>query len=553
MEKIWLKNYSKNTPPHIDVNQYSNILDILDESVKTYSKRASYSCMGKELSYSQLDKNSDHFASFLQNDLGLKKGDKIAIQIPNTLAYPVVLFGALKAGLIIVSTNPLYTEREMEHQFNDSGATTLVILENFAHKLEVVLPDTPIKNVIVTRLGDFLGTPKGAVVNFAVKYIKKLVPAYNLPNTYMLSSALKSGSAKSFTRPNITHDDTAFLQYTGGTTGVSKGAELTHKNLIANMLQVYEWIKDKLEPGKEVIVTPLPLYHIFSLSVNALCFLKIGATNLLITNPRDIKGFIKILKKNYFSAMSGVNTLYNALMNHEDFASLDFSNLKASIAGGMALQTSVALRWKEITQSLIVEGYGLTEASPVVCINPLDGTDRVGTIGLPISSTEIMIADENGNALPVGQEGEICVRGPQIMRGYWKRPEETAKTFFGDWLRTGDVAIMDNDGFCKIVDRMKDMILVSGFNVYPNEVEEVASSHDEIIECAAVGVKDEHSGEVVKLFVVLKPGSTLNQKSIREYCKQQLVAYKVPKTVEIRDELPKSNVGKILRRHLRES
>lgn len=551
MQKVWLKNYPKGVPHEINTDSYASVNELFEEACRKFSDRSAFVNMGAAISFSELDQLATDFASFLQNHVGLKKGDRIALQMPNVLQFPVALFGALRAGLIVVNTNPLYTAREMQHQFKDSGAKAIVILANFAHNLEQVLDQTDIKTVVVTELGDMLGWPKSWVVNGVVKHIKKMVPAYQLPQALSFFEALDLGR-KSMVRPvDVTGDDLAFLQYTGGTTGVSKGAMLTHRNMVANMLQVSEWIKILLQEGQETVVTALPLYHIFSLTANCLSLMRFGSTNVLITNPKDIPGFIKTLRKTQFTIFTGVNTLYNALMNHPDFTKIDFSLLKCSVAGGMALQKAVAQRWKDLTQSPLVEGYGLTESSPVVCVNPIDGTDRPGTIGLPVSSTHIKVIDEDGKDLGLDQEGELCVLGPQVMKGYWQRPDETALVIDNEgWLRTGDVAVIDQDGFVRIVDRKKDMILVSGFNVYPNEIEDVVATHQKVLEAAVIGVPDEHSGEAVKLFVVRKDLS-LSKDELKTFCQQNLVAYKVPKHIEFRDELPKTNVGKILRRALR--
>ncbi|MGE0631349.1 MAG: AMP-binding protein [Pseudobdellovibrionaceae bacterium] len=553
MEKIWLKNYPKEVPPIINVEKYQSIPEVFDEAIRKYGNATAFTNLGFDLSFAELDKKSADFASFLQNELKLKKGDRIAIQMPNCLQFPIALFGAIRAGLVVVNTNPLYTAREMKYQFNDSGTKAVVILANFAHLLEQVLKDTPVESVIVTELGDMLPAPKKWIVNAVVKHVKKMVPPFHLPHAYKFNQALKIGSTAPFKPQNLTLKDLAFLQYTGGTTGVSKGAMLTHGNICANMLQIAAWIGPVVKEGQEMIITALPMYHIFSLTVNCLFFMNYGAHNILITNPKDIPAFIKDMKKYKFTCMSGVNTLFNALMNHADFGTIDFKQVKVTVAGGMALQTAVANRWKEKTKSLIVEGYGLTETSPVAAVNPLDGTDRVGTIGLPIPNTEMKIIDDNGKELNVGDVGEICIRGPQVMQGYWQKPEETANVMTADgYFKTGDIATIQEGGFFKIVDRKKDMILVSGFNVYPNEVEDVVATLPGIAEVAAVGIPDERSGEVVKLFVVKKDPALTDQQIIA-HCKAQLTGYKVPKSVEFRTELPKTNVGKILRRALRDS
>lgn len=549
MEKIWLKKYPKGVNAEIDLNTYKSIIDVFNEAVKNYGSKPCFTNLDHSLSYTDVDQLSDHFASYLLNICKLKKGDRIAIQMPNLLQYPVVLFGAMKAGLIIVNTNPLYTDREMEHQFRDADCKAVVIVDLYAHLLQKIISHTDVQHVIVTSVGDFLPFPKKHIVNTVIKYVKKMVPDYSLPLSVRLTEALKKGSQLSFDPAVMNHDDIAFLQYTGGTTGVAKGAMLTHKNILANMLQTFEWLRPKLKRGEEIVLTPLPLYHIFSLTVNCMTLMAFGAQNILVTNPRDIPEFIKIMKKYKPTVMSGVNTLFNALMNHKDFLSMDLSNLKISVAGAMALQEAVAKKWMKLTNSPVVEGYGLTETSPVACCNPIDGTDKVGTIGMPFPSTDIKLIDDKGDEVPMGEMGELCVKGPQVMKGYWQRPDETAKVMDGEWLKTGDIAVVDNDGFFKIVDRKKDMILVSGFNVYPNEVEDVVASHPAVLEVAAIGVPDEHSGEVVKIFVVKK--SDVTGDDLIAFSRKKLTGYKVPKKVEFRTELPKSNVGKILRKDLR--
>lgn len=507
--------------------------------------------LGHTLTFKDVDELSKRFACFLQHELELQPGDRIAIQMPNLLQYPIALFGALRAGLIVVNTNPLYTPSEMKHQFKDSGAKAIVILANFAKHLEEILPETNIQSVVVTEIGDRLPFPKNFIVNSVVKYVKKMVPKFDLPQAISFEEALNLGQEYTYDRPTLTKEDTAFLQYTGGTTGVAKGAILTHGNILANMLQIVEWMKPLLVRGQETVITALPLYHIFSLTVNCLTFMNYGARNVLITNPRDINDFIKTLKQTSFSVVTGVNTLFNALMNHPDFTKINFKNLKISVAGAMALQRPVAEKWKQLTQTLLVEGYGLTETSPVVCCNPVtENLDQIGTIGLPLPSTEVRLKDDEGHFVKEGDPGELCVKGPQVMKGYWNRDDETKKVIKDGWLHTGDVAVMDEKGYFKIVDRKKDMILVSGFNVYPNEVEEAIASHPDVFEVAVVGVPDEKSGEIVKAFIVKKT-ETLSEKDIIEYAKKSLTNYKVPKQVEFRHELPKTNVGKILRRALR--
>jgi len=553
MEKIWLKHYPAGVPAEVSADQYNSITDVLAEAVKKYGPNVAYVNMGAKMTYNELDQKSTAFAAYLQNSTDLKPGDRIAIQSPNVLQYPVVVFGALKAGLIIVNTNPLYTEREMIHQFNDSGAKALVILANFAHMLKEVLPKTQVKYVFITEIGDLMPFPKGAIVNFVVKSVKKMVPPYSVPGALSLKKALKTGAGQKFTKPAVKPSDIAFLQYTGGTTGVSKGAMLTHHNILINLEQMLALMKPFAEYGKETIVTALPLYHIFALTVNCLAFLKVGGTNVLITNPRDINAFVKELKKTKFTVLTGVNTLFNALLNHPEFAKLDFSNLKVSVGGAMALQLAVVERWKKVTGTTLVEGYGLTEASPLVSANPFDGTERIGTIGIPAPSTDVKLVDDDGHEITdFDTPGELCVKGPQVMKGYWQRPDETDKVIDKDgWLHTGDMAIWLESGFLKIVDRKKDMILVSGFNVYPNEIEDVVAMHPGVLEVAAIGVPSEKSGEAVKIFVV-KKDPNLTEKALLDFCREQLTGYKMPKIVEFRAELPKTNVGKILRKNLRE-
>ncbi len=551
MEKIWLKNYPPGISPEINLQQYQNLVEVFDEACRLNKGRAAYTNMDVSLNYEEVERMASQFASFLQNELKLQKGDRIAIQMPNLLQFPVAVFGAFKAGLVVVNTNPLYTAHEMEHQFKDSGAKAVVILANFANHLEKIINNTQIQSVVVTEIGDLFPFPKNIIVNSVVKHIKKMVPSYHLPHAYRFKQALDIGSHQQLTPTKLTQSDVAFLQYTGGTTGVAKGAVLTHGNILANMLQIVSWMGTKLKKKQEIAITALPMYHIFSLTVNCLAFMWYGAQNILITNPKDIPGFIKELQKSHFTIMTGVNTLFNALMNHPDFSKVDFSHVKISVAGAMALQRAVSERWKEKTGSTLVEGYGLTEASPVVCVNPITGGEKVGTIGLPVPSTDIKFIDEDGHEVKLGESGELCVRGPQVMQGYWNRPDETSQVLTADgWLKTGDIAQIDTDGFVKIVDRKKDMILVSGFNVYPNEVEDAIASNPKVLEVAAVGVPDEHSGEVVKVFIVKKDPS-LTEKEVMDYARQSLTGYKIPKQVEFRTELPKTNVGKILRRALR--
>jgi long-chain acyl-CoA synthetase len=551
MDKPWLKHYPSGIPAEIDLNAYQSIGDLFAQSVSAYGSRAAYINMGKSLSYDELDRLSAAFGAYCQSVLKLTKGARIALMMPNALQYPICLFGALRAGYTVVNCNPLYTEREIEHQLKDSGAELIVIMENFAHVLDKVVSRTPVKHVMVTQLGDMLDFPKRQLVNLVVKHVKKMVPDWNIPNAIQLRNALSEGSRHKMEKVEITHEDIAFLQYTGGTTGVSKGAILTHRNIIANLQQAHAWLAPFLK-GQEIIVTALPLYHIFALTANCLTFFKVGATNILITNPRDIPGFVKELAKYPFTAITGVNTLFNALINNPEFAKLDFRPLHVTLGGGMAVQRAVAERWKQITGVPLIEAYGLTETSPAATINPLDLEEYNGSIGLPISSTEVAIRDDAGNDLPIGASGELCIRGPQVMRGYWQRPEETEKVLMSDgFLRTGDVAVMDSSGFLKIVDRKKDMILVSGFNVYPNEIEDIIALHPGVLEAAAVGVSDPKTGEAVKLYVVKKdPNLTADQ--LIEHCRANLTAYKVPRQITFRNELPKTNVGKILRRELRD-
>ena len=553
MDKVWLKNYQPGVPAEIDINQFQSVSEVFARSVERFRDRPAMANMGKVYTYGELDALTVRFASFLQNTLKLPMGARVAVMMPNLLQYPVAVFAILRAGYTVVNVNPLYTPRELEHQLNDAGVDTIVILENFANVLQQVIARTAVKHVVLTRIGDLLGAPKSWLVNFAVKHVKKMVPAWKLPVTPVLfNDALKAGAAQPLTPVSIGHDDVAFLQYTGGTTGVAKGAMLLHRNIVANMLQAGAWVKPVVREGQEVIVTALPLYHIFSLTANLMVFTEIGALNILITNPRDIPGFIKEIKQYPVTAMTGVNTLFNALLNHPDFASVDFSTWRLALGGGMAVQKAVADKWKAVTGVPLIEAYGLTETSPAACMNPLDLTEYNGTIGVPIPSTDIQIRDSQGHEVAYGESGELCIRGPQVMKGYWRRPDETAKVIDEQgFLATGDMAMMTPDGFVKLVDRKKDMILVSGFNVYPNEVEDVLASHPGVLEVACVGVADEKSGEVVKVFVVRKDPA-LTEKDILAHCKANLTGYKVPKFVEFRDELPKTNVGKILRRALRD-
>ncbi len=552
MEKIWLKSYQPGVPAVIDVNQYSSLVDLLETTFHKFATRPAFHNMGKTITYAELDRMSYQFACFLQNDLKLARGDRVAIMMPNLLQYPVAMFGILRAGMIAVNCNPLYTPRELEHQLKDSGSKAIVIVENFANVLEQTLPKTDIKHIVVTGVGDMLSFPKGIVVNAVLKYVKKMIPHYSIPNTYRFNQALKLGSTTSLSKPIVKGEDIAFLQYTGGTTGVSKGAMLTHHNVVSNFLQARAWIQFLIKEGEEIIITPLPLYHVFSLVANCLIFSSVGAMNVLITNPRDMGGFIKELKKWKFTALTGVNTLFNGLLNHPDFKTVDFSHMKVSLGGGMAVQRAVAEKWKEVTGVPLIEAYGLTETSPAACINPMTLKEYNGYIGLPLPSTEVVIKDDNGADVDQGLVGEICIRGPQVMKGYWNRLDETEKVMTKDgFFRSGDMGYMTEDGFFKIVDRKKDMILVSGFNVYPNEVEDVLVSNPKVLEAAAIGMPDEKSGEVVKVFIVKKDPS-LTVEEVKAFAKANLTGYKLPKYVEFRSELPKSNVGKILRKELRD-
>lgn len=552
MEKIWLNSYQQGVDHEIDINQFQSVVEVFDKSVQKFRDRPALANMDKVISYADLDRLAGQFASFLQHKLQLTKGDRVAVMMPNLLQYPVAVFGTLRAGGTVVNVNPLYTPRELEHQLNDSGAETIVILENFANVLEQVIARTKVKNVIVASIGDMLGFPKRHIVNFVVRKVKKMVPAWNLPGHLRFNDALDAGAAQPYRPVKLTHDDIAFLQYTGGTTGVSKGAMLLHKNIVANMLQAGAWVKPVVREGQEVIVTALPLYHIFALTANLMVFTEVGALNILITNPRDIPGFIKELKKYPVTAMTGVNTLFNALLNNPEFKTVDFSTWRLALGGGMAVQKAVAERWKKDTGVTLAEAYGLTEASPAVCMNPLDIPEYNGTIGLPVPSTDMEIRDAEGHEVPMGEAGELFIRGPQVMKGYWNRPDETAKVIDAKgFLATGDMAVVSPNGFVKLVDRKKDMILVSGFNVYPNEIEDVVASHPGVLEVACIGVPDDKSGEVVKVFVV-KKDPTLTEQDVLEHCRKNLTGYKVPKAVEFRSELPKTNVGKILRRALRD-
>ena len=552
MEKLWLNSYEQGVNAEIDITQYSSISDVFRQSVEKFAHQPAFQNMGKTLTYAEVGKLAENFASYLQNVLKLPRGERVAIMLPNLLQYPIALFGILQAGLVAVNTNPLYTPRELEHQLKDSGATTIIVLENFANTLELVLPRTQIKHVIVASVGEMFGFFKGTLMNFVLRKIKKMVPEYRISGAIPFQTTLKEGAAHTFRPVTLTREDTALLQYTGGTTGVAKGAVLSHGNICANMLQAKEWIKNQLREGKETVIAALPLYHIFALTVNLMIFTNAGSKIILITNPRDMKGFIGELKKERISVFIGVNTLFNGMVNQPDFATVDFSNLRLTLGGGMATQKAVAEKWKKITGTPIVEAYGLTEASPGVCCNPLNIETYSGGIGLPIPSTEIELRDADGSTVAQGQPGELWVKGPQVMQGYWNRPEETAKAIDArGFLETGDIAVMDEKGWFKLVDRKKDLIVVSGFNVYPNEIEEVIAHNDKVMEVACIGVPNEKTGEALKVFVVKKDPS-LTKEELIAFCRTELTGYKVPKDIEFRDELPKSNVGKILRRELRE-
>ncbi len=559
-DRVWLKEYQAGVPHDADVTAYASIGAILKASCARYRDRPGFTNLGTAITFGELDERSRAFGGWLQTTAGLKRGDRVAIMMPNCLQYPIALFGALRAGATVVNVNPLYKPRELEHQLKDSGATVIVILENFAHTLAEVLPRTQVKTVITTQLGDLLKFPKSLLVNLVVRYVKKMIPPWQIARTVSFTDVLSSGATQPLAEPDVGPEDIAFLQYTGGTTGVAKGAVLTHGNMVANMQQAHAWLAPALSEGTEQVITALPLYHIFALTANSLVFMKIGALNILITNPRDMPNFVKELKSQPWSVITGVNTLFNGLLNTPGFDTIDFSRLRIALGGGMAVQRAVAERWKKVTGKPLIEAYGLTETSPAACINPLTITDYNGSIGVPIPSTYVSIRDEENHELPrraPGMEqaacvGELCIKGPQVMRGYYNRPDETALQMTADgWLRTGDMGYMDARGYVYIVDRKKDMILVSGFNVYPNEVEDVAMMHPGVLEAAAIGVPDEHSGEVVKL-VVVKKDPNLTAEDVIAHCRKELTAYKVPKIVEFRTELPKTPVGKILRRALRE-
>ncbi|HMG61071.1 MAG TPA: long-chain-fatty-acid--CoA ligase [Burkholderiales bacterium] len=551
MDRIWLKHYPPGVPAEVEYRQYRSIGELFESNTSKYRDRPAYTNMGRTISFGELECLSRAFGAWLQGQ-GLARGARIAVMMPNCLQYPVCVFGILRAGYVVVNVNPLYTARELEHQLKDSGSEAIVILENFAHVLQQVIARTPVKHVVIAALGDLLGA-KGAIVNFVVRHVKKMVPRWEIPGTIRFNAMIGEGERLDLKRVPVGHEDVAFLQYTGGTTGVSKGAVLLHRNILANLEQAAAWLRPFVkEDEPQAIVTALPLYHILSLTANCLLMMKAGGCNILITNPRDIPGFVKELQKHKFTMFTGVNTLFNALMNHPDFVKIDFSGLKVALGGGMPVQKAVADRWKKMTGCTLIEAYGLSETSPAVTVNPLDLGDYNGSIGLPISSTEVILRADDGREVPLGSPGEIWVRGPQVMKGYWNSPAETAKVLGRDgFLATGDIGVMDEKGYVRIVDRKKDMLLVSGFNVYPNEIEAVVAMLPGVLECAVIGVPDAHSGEVPKLFVV-KRDVSLTEADIRAHCEANLTGYKRPKTIEFRKELPKTNVGKILRRALRE-
>nr|WP_294103485.1 long-chain-fatty-acid--CoA ligase FadD [Providencia sp.] len=551
MEKIWLKNYPADVPEEINPDRFASLAELLENAVSQYADQPAFINMGAVMTYRKLEERSRAFAAYLQNGLGLKKGDRVALMMPNLLQYPIALFGVLRAGMVVVNVNPLYTPRELEHQLNDSGATAIVIVSNFAHTLEKIVFNTKVKHVILTRMGDQLSRPKATIVDFIVKYVKRLVPKYNLPDAISFRRAMHFGYRMQYIKPNITGGDLAFLQYTGGTTGVAKGAMLTHRNMLANLEQARAAYGPVLKFGAEYVVTALPLYHVFALMVNCLLFISVGGVNLLITNPRDVPDTVKQLAKFPFTSITGVNTLFNAWLHNEEFRQLNFSKLRLSVGGGMPVQKAVAQKWKELTGKHLLEGYGLTECAPLVTGNPYNLTEYSGSIGIPVPSTDVKFLDDDGHEVALGQPGEMWVKGPQVMKGYWNRPDSTAEAIVDGWLATGDIAEIDDEGYIRIVDRKKDMIIVSGFNVYPNEIEEVLSSHPDVIECAAIGIPSESTGEAVKVFIVTK-NKNLTADELKTFSRRSLTAYKVPKVFEFREELPKSNVGKILRKELRD-
>ncbi|MBQ0437538.1 long-chain-fatty-acid--CoA ligase FadD [Providencia rettgeri] len=551
MEKIWLKNYPTDVPEEINPDRFASLAELLENAVSQYADQPAFINMGAVMTYRKLEERSRAFAAYLQNGLGLKKGDRVALMMPNLLQYPIVLFGILRAGMVVVNVNPLYTPRELEHQLNDSGAAAIVIVSNFAHTLEKIVYNTKVKHVILTRMGDQLSRPKATIVDFVVKYVKRLVPKYNLPDAISFRRAMHYGYRMQYIKPNIAGSDLAFLQYTGGTTGVAKGAMLTHRNMLANLEQARAAYGPVLKFGEEFVVTALPLYHVFALMVNCLLFINVGGVNLLITNPRDVPDTVKQLGRYPVTSITGVNTLFNAWLHNDEFKKLDFSRLRLSVGGGMPVQKAVAEKWQQLTGKHLLEGYGLTECSPLVTGNPYTLTSYSGSIGLPVPSTDVKFLDDDGHEVAIGEPGEMWVKGPQVMKGYWNRPDSTAEAIVDGWLATGDIAEIDTEGYIRIVDRKKDMIIVSGFNVYPNEIEDVISAHPDVIECAAIGVPSESTGEAVKVFVVTK-NTNLTADELKTFCRRSLTAYKVPKLFEFRDELPKSNVGKILRKDLRD-
>ena len=552
MERAWFKSYPKGVPHEINPEEYDSLVDLFEVAFEKYGDLPAFENMGKILSYNEIDQYSADFASYLQHDLQLKKDDKIAIMMPNLLQYPIALLGALRAGLIVVNTNPLYTPSEMLHQFKDSNTKAIVILENFASNLQEILSKTSIENIIITKIGDMIGGIKGSIINLVVKHVKRMVPSYSIPDSTRFKVALEKGAAQSFKRQEIKPTDIAFLQYTGGTTGVSKGAILTHRNMVANLEQANAWVgPGNLKERQEIFITALPMYHIFALTANLCLGLRLGSKNVLITNPRDMGAFLKELMKHKYSLITGVNTLFNKMLNDPRFAKIDHSQSKVVLAGGMALQRAVAEKWESITGNRIAEAYGLTETSPGACINPLDGNIKIGSIGLPIPSTDVILIDDKGKEVKTGERGELCVKGPQVMAGYWEKPKETKEVMMGEYFKTGDIAVMEEDGFFKIVDRKKEMILVSGFNVYPNEVEDAIALHPKVLEVGVIGVPDKKSTEAVKAYIV-KSDPSLTAKEIEDHCEKNLTGYKQPKHIAFTDDLPKSNIGKIMRRILKE-
>ncbi len=551
-DNFWKDKYPVGVSSEIDPNEYQNIQAVLKQSCERFADKPAFSSLGKTLTYGELYKLSGDFAAYLQQNTDLQPGDRIAVQLPNLIQYPIVVFGAMRAGLIVVNTNPLYTAREMEHQFNDAGAKALVCLANMAHLAEEVLPKTGIKHVVITEVADMLPPLKRMLINAVVKHVKKMVPAYSLPKAVKLNDALALGRGKAVSEASPKSDEVAVLQYTGGTTGVAKGAMLTHRNLVANMLQCKALMGSNLNDGSEVLIAPLPLYHIYAFTFHCMAMMLSGNHNILISNPRDLPAMIKDLSKYRFSGFVGLNTLFVALCNSEDFRKLDFSALKITLSGGMALQLATAERWKQVTGCSICEGYGLTETSPVASVNPIEHI-QLGSIGIPVPSTQFKVINDDGQDLPQGEIGELCIKGPQVMKGYWQRPEATAEVIDADgWFKTGDIGVIQEDGYIRIVDRKKDMILVSGFNVYPNELEDVLASLPGVLQCAAIGIPDEKSGEAIKLFVVVKPGESLTKEQVMQHMHDNLTGYKRPRYVEFRDSLPTTNVGKILRRELRD-